>query len=257
MRELPLWSRLLARCDADGGCEAGSGLQPFIGAQMLLLPGLAALVWNSARRREWERIIPLAWAMAFVGAYVLRLPVTYQHGRYLMPVIPALVALGVGGVSEIVRWSSPGLWPRVLSRAAVISIAALGVAFWGLGATAYQRDVQIIETEMVATARWISAETAPDALIAAHDIGALGYFGGRRILDLAGLISPEVIPFIRDEPRLQTWLEASGADYLMTLAGWYPRIEGALASTVVFRTQAPYSPAQGGANMVVYRWPRP
>ena len=43
--------------------------------------------------------------------------------------------------------------------------------------------------------------TPPDALIAAHDIGAVGYFGQRRLLDLAGLVSPEVIPFIRDEAQ--------------------------------------------------------
>ena len=40
--------------------------------------------------------LPLLWVGAFLAAYVLRLPATYQHGRYMMPVVPVLVGLGVG-----------------------------------------------------------------------------------------------------------------------------------------------------------------
>ncbi len=52
------------------------------------------------------------------------------------------------------------------------------------------------------TSLWVHAHTDSADLIAAHDIGALGYFGGRPILDLAGLVNPEVIPFIRDQEKL-------------------------------------------------------
>jgi hypothetical protein len=122
---------------------------------------------------------------------------------------------------------------------------------------AYRRDVQVIETEMVATARWVRANTEPAALIAAHDIGALGYFGGRRLLDLAGLVSPEVIPFIRDEARLSAWLDEMGADYLVTFPAWYPALVLDPKAEQVFVTAAPYSPAAGGQNMAVYAWQAP
>ncbi|MBL8058455.1 MAG: hypothetical protein JNK29_17250, partial [Anaerolineales bacterium] len=86
------------------------------------------------------------------------------------------------------------------------------------------------------------------------DVGALGYFGGRPVLDLAGLISPAVIPFIRDEARLAAWLDASGADYLLTFPGWYPQLTAGRAEAEVFRTGAPYAPAAGGENLAVSRW---
>jgi hypothetical protein len=105
---------------------------------------------------------------------------------------------------------------------------------------------------MVATAHWISRNTEPSALIAAHDIGALGYFGKRRILDLAGLVSPEVIPFIRDEDRLAEWMDAEGADYLMTFPSWYPQL--IKQGNPIYNTHGKYSPLQGGENMQVYRW---
>ncbi len=90
-------------------------------------------------------------------------------------------------------------------------------------------------------------------MIAAHDIGALGYFGGRPILDLAGLVNPEVIPFIRDQGELQTYLDARGADYLMTFPDWYPDLIEGL--TPIYQSGAPFSPELGGENMAVYRWP--
>jgi hypothetical protein len=240
-RELPLWQRVW-----------DVGQQPFVGAQMLLLPGLVATIAEAASRRRWALLLPLLWVGAFIAAYSVRLPVTYQHGRYVMPVIPVLLAVGMGGMAGLLRVRHAALWPRVLSRAWLVAAGMLLAAFWLLGADAYRRDVRIIETEMVATARWVKANLEPDSLIAAHDIGALGYFGGRRLLDLAGLISPDVIPFIRDETRLRNWIAQSNPQYLITLEGWYPFIEQPLE--VIYRTDAPFSLEAGGQNMVVYRW---
>lgn len=243
MRDLPLWWRL-----------GTVGLQPLIGAQVLWLPGLAALVIGALRGRRWEILLPLGWAVTLIGAYGLRLPVTYQYGRYVMPVIPVVVAAGVTGAAGLLRPRSPRLWPRVLSRVWLAAGALLVLVFWGWGAVLYRRDVQIIETEMVAAARWVNGNTPAGAVIAAHDVGALGYFGGRRVLDLAGLVSPEVIPFIRDEARLGAWLDAAGADYLMTFPGWYPVLVQPFKNRVVYESHGQASPAAGGENLVIYRW---
>ncbi len=256
VRQAPLLARLFWLCDSGTGrCEPGIAVLPLLGAQFLLAPGLAAVGGAALRARRWEPLLPLAWAAAFVAAYVIRLPATYQYGRYVMPVIPVLVAVGVPGLAGLLRLNAAGFWPRVLSRTWAAALAALWLAFWGQGAAVYQRDVRVIETEMVAAARWVRANTPAEAVIAAHDIGALGYFGERRLLDLAGLVSPEVIPFIRDEARLAAWLTESGADYLMTFPGWYPGLTQPRADRRVFQTGAPYAPAAGGENMAVYAWP--
>ena len=124
-----------------------------------------------------------------------------------------------------------------------------------MGAQAYARDVAVINTEMVSTARWISENSAPEELIAAHDIGALGYFAQRPLLDLAGLISPDVIPFIRDEAALANYLDQKEPVYLVTFPGWYPQLtEG---RTPVFSTEGKFSPTLGGENMAVYLWETP
>jgi hypothetical protein len=105
---------------------------------------------------------------------------------------------------------------------------------------------------MVAAARWVAENTLPGDLIAAHDIGALGYYGGRNVLDLAGLISPEVIPFIRDEAQIAAYMSSKGVDYMVTFPDWYPRITSGLLP--VYQADGTYVPAAGGENMAVYRW---
>jgi hypothetical protein len=126
------------------------------------------------------------------------------------------------------------------------------VAFWFLGGRAYAQDVAVIESEMVDTARWVAHNTPVTALVAAHDIGALGYFAERRLLDLAGLVSPQVIPFIRDEEKLAAFLDEQGASYLVTFPGWYPDL--AAQGQLIFQTGGEFSPLQAGENMAVYRW---
>ena len=125
--------------------------------------------------------------------------------------------------------------------------------FWIRGADAYAKDVAVIETEMVAASKWISANTGADELIAAHDIGALGYFAERRILDLAGLITADVIPIMRDETALEVFVDEQGADYLMTFPGWYPHLTD--GRSIIYSTRGTVSPSIGGENMTVYRWP--
>ena len=64
-------------------------LAPFVGAQVLMLPGLIS--WIAAHRprlrdrSRWLQLLPLIWIGTHWLVYILRLPVAYQHGRYLMP----------------------------------------------------------------------------------------------------------------------------------------------------------------------------
>lgn len=227
--------------------------QLIIGPSALLIPGLVYFIYRAVRQKSWLPLICVAWVFAFLILYALRLPVTYQHGRYVMPVIPIFILLSSAGMVNWLRFNSPDLWRRVVSKAWVGAVAIATLVFYGLGALAYSNDVAFINSEMVAAANWVKDDTPADALIAAHDIGALGYFARRSILDLAGLTSTEVIPFIRDEFRLADYLDQRGADYLVTFPGWYPQLTA--QAELVFQAAGQISPALGGENMAVYRWP--
>lgn len=234
-------------------------LKPLLaGGQLLLLPGAAAYSLVLLKRARHHRrtallLLPLAWAAALILLYAARLPAPYQHGRYVIPALPAWIVLGVVGASWMLRWGRSSAPGRVLSRSLAAAAALAFLYFVGAGALAYQKDVRIIDEEMVAAARWIAANVPPEDRLAVHDIGALGYFAPRPILDLAGLVSPEIVPFINDTERLWEWLDQEGARYLMAFPDQIPGDDPTDARLCpVFNTGGTTAPAAGGANMVVY-----
>lgn len=254
--EQPLWQRGLRLFFLSaGGPEAG--WRGISGARLLLLPGLTWAAYRAARA-DWRQrrlvyLLPLLWAAGHIGAYAWRLPVTYQHGRYLLGVVPLWVIFGLYGWSALLGRSRQ---MRVLRRVGGLSYGIILLLFLVFGAQAYATDVAFIEGEMVATARWLRENTSPDALVAAHDIGAIGYFSERRLLDLAGLVSPGIIPFIDDEAAVAEYVRRSAASYLVTAPGWpYRELTSDPGVRHVFESGYEWTRAQGVNNMAVYRLP--
>ena len=244
LRSLPYWQRLL-----------DVSRQPLTGIGIVLLPGFIWFVIQSIRMRRWAKLGGALWAFGYLAIYAWRLPVTYQHGRYVMPVIPVYCLFGIAGLVSLLEIKIEGRWGRIFKRAWVVAAGIILVAFWILGGRAYAMDVGVIESEMVDAATWIADNIEQDALIAAHDIGALGFFANRNLIDLAGLVSPEVIPYIRDETALRNHLNEKGADYLMTFPGWYSTL--ASDKVMIYQSNGRISPEMGGENMSIYEWGNP
>ena len=237
-----------------------------IGGQVLLLPGflfavghalLAARRHADARRSSQGVVFLLAsWWLAHLTLYAWQLPLTYQHGRYQMPVLAAFVTLGVVGSVRLRDALRSGMARRIIERTVLIACTVTYLVFLGLGVRAYAQDVGFIEGEMVTIARWLVANTPQDSLIAVHDIGAVGYFAGRRLLDLAGLITPEVIPIMDDEMALLHFIESQGGRYVVFFPDWSPayrRMAQDARLEAAFSSGYAWTRAQGRENMTVYR----
>lgn len=229
-------------------------LQLLVGSSLVLLPGVIGWIVKSVREKMWGNIAAILWCFGYLYLYTSRLPV-YQHGRYLMPAMPIFFLFGLLAFAEFDKsklfkryhWIGQTIWHG--------SIVMLIIAFVFLGARSYAQDVGVIESEMVVTAKWVAENVPAGATIAAHDIGALGYFDTHPLIDLAGLISPEVIPFIRDEAQLAEFLNESGADYLIAFPSFYPELTA--SAEVAFVTGSPITLALDEPNMTVYLWKRP
>ena len=232
----------------------------FVGAQLLLVPGLVAEAWRRIRDRvDLVALVPLAWVVLHWALYAARLPVTYQHGRYAIPVIPVLVAYGVRGTVRLARPRASRAPVRMASQVWLLTVALLfPLTAAVLGGPAYARDIQFIQSEMVAAAHWVEENVPQDAAIAAHDIGALGYFAPRELVDLAGLVSPEVVETMHDAEGLAEYVASSGADYLIIFPRWsdtYQAMVAALDAEPVWSAgeQPGYRDASGLGPMTVYR----
>lgn len=257
-RSLPLRFLELLRFSLGG---AQGGWRGMSSAHLLLVPGLAVAAWQAMqsdwRRRHLQHTLPLLWAGGHIAAYAWRLPVTYQHGRYLWPALPVWILFGLAGWMGIfARLGVRSRSARLLRRTAAGVLAAMLFLFLLFGAQAYAADVAFIENEMVDVAHWLRDNTSEDALIAAHDIGAIGYFTQRPLLDLAGLVSPEIIPVLNDEEAMARYVRRQDADYLVTAPGWpYRTLTSDPDVQLVYSTGYDWTREQGFNNMSVYRLP--
>ncbi len=224
-----------------------------VGSGALVLIGFIVRAYQGWQKRDWLTLSWFGWYLLVLGIYAARLPVTYQHGRYVMPAMVVYYLYGIEGSSMIYTWlMKQKKWGWILAKTGLLSWLIIAVMFWFLGARAYAKDVLLIETQMVAVAKWAQDHLPPNSQLAVHDIGAIGYFTDHNILDLAGLINPEVIPIIRDEPALAEYLDRREVDYLICFPLWYPYLTENLQ--VVYQADPSIVEMYNEQPMTIFRW---
>ena len=224
-------------------------LAPILASPFLvLIPG--AIIWltKRIRLRDWGVLASLFWVLGYVGIYFVSLP-AYQHGRYIIPALPVMYLWGILGFLEVVL--SPRANRRVVFAWQAVTVV-LCLLFYFVGARQNANDVLWVESEMVATAKWVNQNLPSGARLAVHDIGALGFYAQNPVVDMAGLITPEVVPFIRDEVQLAQYLDSNSVDYLITFPSFYPRLT--LQRELVFKAGLGVQPGSLGESIGVYRW---
>jgi hypothetical protein len=90
-----------------------------------------------------------------------------------------------------------------------------------------------INRMQVRLGEWLAQNTPKDAVIACNDVGAIGYFSGRRVLDLLGLVTPEVVSYRKKYPLgsenygALDFIKDKKPDYLAIFPGWFPNLKDA------------------------------
>jgi arabinofuranosyltransferase len=193
------------------------------GSLFLFFPLALAAGWLAWRRRMTDLMPVGAWLLGLPLAYTFVLPSIGERGRYLMPLIPLVIMLGAWAVFEFLRSTQF----KRLAWALIILATLMTLAFWVNGARAYVRNVRSLESQHMVVARWLRDHTPPDAVIATQDIGVLAYFSDRRLIDMAGLTEPAVVPIMHQPEQMAAFIRRQGADYVVIFPSHYQQlIEG-------------------------------
>ena len=147
-----------------------------------------------------------------------------------------------------------GAWPRaVLAAAAIYLLLALPALV--PAATRYGWAVQNINAMQVHLGRWVDRELPRPSRVAVNDIGAIAYFSRREIIDLMGLVTPEIIPYRREgEAGVLRYLVESCPDHVVIFPAWFPQM--AARSDLLeprYRVRLERNEVAGADEMVVYR----
>ena len=215
----------------------------------LAFTGLVNLI---LRARKW--VIILVWAVIYYLAYSL-LGVS-RYPWYYAPLIPGLlilVGLGIDGLQYLAARSLPRFnrvrFPQILTIT-LISILFVGQMLWlyNLRSQPDQRGITYRQA-----GEWIKENLPPESTVGALEVGVLGYYSDRNMIDFAGLIQPEVARHLTPQSTYQDsafWsIKHYHPAYFVLYKGQFPLIEKTYAANKcqkikVFRTTLDSEPAQ-------------
>ena len=143
-----------------------------------LLAGLIIGLAVSWRTKMWPFVI---WLIAFIVICSFGTPHASTHARYLMPTLPWVFLLFVAGVRTVGH--------RVGAKLIIIVTVVWTLILLNDRVIVTGHNVRNITEMQVAIGKRIAEQTPPNAVIAASDVGAIGFFGNRRVVDLCGLVT--------------------------------------------------------------------
>ncbi len=159
---------------------------------------------------EDRGLLPALWLVGLpVAQSLLAAPagsLLGNFGRYLFPLLPLAVILGLLGCQGLVERVSAVIRRRlVLAALAAALLVPAGIELVRVGGR-FAQSVRNVQESDVAMAHWLAARLPAGAVLAAHDVGALGYFLDNPLIDLAGILDGRA-------RAAMTAAEAAGSDW--------------------------------------------
>lgn len=170
----------------------GSG---WIRVGLILFPALFLLGAVTALRTQPRGWPLMLYPWLYFAAFAAANPLLFRW--YLTPPLPFYflgIFLGVGRLAQDLRSRLPML---LLAGLALVSTASAWTLRPDHGPSRPAPRMAYIQLELLyqQAAELLVTRLEPGQVVAAGDIGALGYYTRAPILDLLGLISPQVRPF--------------------------------------------------------------
>jgi len=149
------------------------------------------------QKRKW--LVLLVWMAAYISGYTLLGVSAYWW--YQLPIVFVLRIIFALGIVKCIEFS--------MSRQEFHHVVKMGISMLILTLTLFQLSRQTISTILnyggdpraesyLRLSKWFREHTQPHESIAFIEIGYLGYYTDNRIIDLAGLVIPDIVPHVAD-----------------------------------------------------------
>lgn len=166
---------------------------------LFLLPAGLSIVGALSAFRNTVKWWPIVlWTAAYFGSYTVL--GVLQFPWYYPPLVPAFLLLAGTGVEELTERLPQN--PKCLQ----LSFAALLIALclkpnvdWLMAKRRTQMNRHL--ATYVDVGEWLKDHTPSDSSVATIEIGVIGFFSDRTIVDTMGLVSPEMVG------HLESWLQ--------------------------------------------------
>jgi len=191
---------------------------------------LLGVVWGIVKNRIW--LLLLGWtALYFVAYSILGVSSYFWYYAPLVPGFVVAIGLGIDGAIQIgtkFLGESNNNHSKILTSSLTIIICIIGI----------QQVATLVEISKNIDPRmhiyrtvgeWINNHTAPDATIGALEVGIIGFFAEREMIDFAGLIQPDIAARLRNAENYESaavWAVTHyQPDYLILQDQIFPHLE--------------------------------
>ncbi len=147
------------------------------------------------KKQNWGGVAAI-WLVGMIAFYVFSgARVFFWYAAPLYPVLLLFCAAALPYAST--KFSVLEKVGREYSLVAIALIGAIAVVGIIPAAKYYKSFQESMDNCHLAVATFLSTHVAENELVAAEDIGYMGYYSRKRILDRDGLVSPEAAPYNR------------------------------------------------------------
>ncbi len=197
----------------------------------LLVPvGLVGLVAGTFRRKpDGSLMLPLV-AFGYVPLIGLVSPsfgAAFQSGRYIGNVTALAAVVAVVGAAYLWQWiRRPRMQLAVMAVLLAVAVFNTITVSMATVRNATQAESSINRMQVV-LGRWLAAKTPAGATVACQDVGAIGYFSGRHVFDLIGLVTKEMSGRPLDGENFMAFFREYRPDYLVIFPAAFPGLRDA------------------------------
>lgn len=214
--------------------------------------------------KEWKFVnLIFAWTIILPVALSFFIPNWRHHVRYLIPLIPFV---NIAAIFVFINIFGKKYFGRIYDLAILKKkyvmplIIAASLVYYLVYAVALGRNTANINDQQVKLAHWVINNVGRDETIAINDIGAITFLSKNRIVDMAGLVTPELLRY-----RTYTWddnldstnslLKKNNVSYIIIYDEWFKEFLNKFGSNFTYVTSAYLEDNTicGGEEMKVYK----
>ena len=216
---------------------------------------LIAGIWFLRHKPEFYLLFIIAIGLPILQSFVA--PQFRHHGRYFFPVFPLIILCGIGAWQEI-ELQMP--LKNIIAKTVVVLIVLAGLIETGRWSLIEAESVRNINDQHLAVVEWLRQNIRANDTLAVDDVGAIGYFLNKPVIDLNGLMTPSLWPLQHDQDSVWRTARSMGANlfviYRRLNPPFYENHKDSLVLQQEFHVRLPLASA-ADTVMSIYRIKEP
>ncbi|HMQ68934.1 MAG TPA: hypothetical protein PKC58_08080 [Ignavibacteria bacterium] len=202
----------------------------------------------------WVLVLPLVMSVL--------IPNWRHHVRYMIPLIPFINLITVYLMFYILDLKFAGFLKKYMNNVKRVTAVLLifSVPYFLVFAVALGKNTDNINSQQVKLAKWVSQNVGRNETIAINDIGAITFLNGNKIIDMAGLVTPEILRYRQymwkdNLDSLNYLLKKNNVSYIIIYDHWFREYIDKYGYQMEFITSAilDENTICGGREMKVYK----